>query len=253
MNRILFEPGERDGQSVALRDRRARHIREVLRAKPGDTLRVGELGSLLGTARVESLDGDEARLAVVLDQAAPEPWIDLLLALPRPKALGRLWAQLAALGVGRIILINAARVERCYFDTHWLDPAVYTPLLTEGLEQAGATRLPEVRICRRFKAYVEDELARDYAGSPKFLAHPGPAAGTAVAAMSETAQPVVNGAAAAGSGGPPRPLLAIGPEGGWTSYELEQLETRGFMRLSLGPRTLRTDTACIALLGRLMT
>jgi len=253
MNRILFEHCERDGQTVALRGRRARHIREVLRAKPGDTLRVGELGGLLGTARVESLDGDEARLAVVLDQAAPEPWIDLLLALPRPKVLGRLWAQLAALGVGRIILINAARVERCYFDTHWIDPAVYTPLLTEGLEQAGATRLPEVRIRRSFKAYVEDELARDYAGSPKFLAHPGPAAGTAVAAMSETAQPVVNGAAAAGSGGPPRPLLAIGPEGGWTSYELEQLETRGFMRLSLGPRILRTDTACIALLGRLMT
>ena len=89
MNRILFEPGERDGQTVALRGRRARHIREVLRARPGDTLRVGELGGLLGTARVTSLDGDEARLSVVLDQPAPEPWIDLLLALPRPKVLGR--------------------------------------------------------------------------------------------------------------------------------------------------------------------
>ena len=100
---------------------------------------------------------------------------------------------------------------------------------------------------------MEDELARDYAGSPKFLAHPGPATATATATMSETAHTGVNGAAAAGSGGPPRPLLAIGPEGGWTSYELEQIETRGFMRLSLGPRILRTDTACIALLGRLMT
>ena len=254
MNRILYADGECDAEHrLVLRDRRAAHILNVLRAGAGDTLRVGRIDGPVGTACVETASAGEVRLRVALDGAAPEPWIDLLLAVPRPKVLGRLWAQLAALGVGRIILINAARVERCYFDTHWLDPAVYTPLLTEGLEQAGATRLPEVRICRRFKAYVEDELARDYAGSPKFLAHPGPAAGTAVAAMSETAQPVVNGAAAAGSGGPPRPLLAIGPEGGWTSYELEQLETRGFMRLSLGPRTLRTDTACIALLGRLMT
>ena len=46
------------------------------------------------------------------------PRVDLLLALPRPKVMRRLWAQLAALGVGRIMLTNAERVERHDFDTH---------------------------------------------------------------------------------------------------------------------------------------
>jgi RsmE family RNA methyltransferase len=44
-------------------------------------------------------------------------------------------------------------------------------------------------------------------------------------------------------------LLAVGPEGGWDDYELSLLESRGFTRLSLGPRTLRSDTATIALVA----
>ena len=44
-------------------------------------------------------------------------------------------------------------------------------------------------------------------------------------------------------------LLAIGPEGGWNDFELNLLEAHGFTRVGMGARTLRTDTACIALLA----
>jgi len=47
----------------------------------------------------------------------------------------RLWAQIAALGVGQVILTNAERVERDYFDTHVLEPKVFHPLLLEGLQR----------------------------------------------------------------------------------------------------------------------
>ncbi len=49
-----------------------------------------------------------------------------------------------------------------------------------------------------------------------------------------------------------RVLVAVGPEGGWTDDEVDRLEAHGFARLSLGSRILRTDTAVIALLARLM-
>ena len=49
-----------------------------------------------------------------------------------------------------------------------------------------------------------------------------------------------------------RLVLAIGPEGGWTDEEVASLEAHGFVRYSLGPRILRTDTATVALLARLM-
>jgi len=38
-------------------------------------------------------------------------------------------------------------------------------------------------------------------------------------------------------------------EGGWDEYELRLLGARGFAAVSLGPRTLRSDTACVALLA----
>jgi RsmE family RNA methyltransferase len=46
-----------------------------------------------------------------------------------------------------------------------------------------------------------------------------------------------------------RVLLAIGPEGGWNDYERELLVAHRFTPVGLGPRTLRTDTACVALLA----
>ena len=48
----------------------------------------------------------------------------------------------------------------------------------------------------------------------------------------------------------PAPLaFAIGPEGGWNAFELSLLDAHGFRPAGMGPRTLRTDTACVALLA----
>lgn len=45
---------------------------------------------------------------------------------------------------------------------------------------------------------------------------------------------------------PTRILLAVGPEGGWTSLEKEKLGNAGFYPISLGGRILRTDAATMA-------
>jgi RsmE family RNA methyltransferase len=149
----------------------------------------------------------------------------------------RLWAQLAALGVGRIILTNAEKVERFYFDSHVLEPDFYTAWLIEGLQQAGDTRLPEVRIVRELKPFLEDELDALFPSSGlRLLADPS--------AEKTIFQTLENTALA-------RTLLAIGPEGGWTPYELEMFSSHEFQAFNAGPRILRTDTACVALLSAL--
>jgi len=40
--------------------------------------------------------------------------------------------------------------------------------------------------------------------------------------------------------------IAIGPEGGFASEELDAFELCGFVKVALGPRILRTETAAIA-------
>ncbi len=59
MNFLLLHPDElrADGRAV-LRDRRADHVRTVLRAEAGQTLRAGVVGGGLGTAVVLAVDGE---------------------------------------------------------------------------------------------------------------------------------------------------------------------------------------------------
>lgn len=42
--------------------------------------------------------------------------------------------------------------------------------------------------------------------------------------------------------------IAVGPEGGWTTGELERFKTAGYEPVWLGPRVLRTETAALAAL-----
>jgi RsmE family RNA methyltransferase len=236
MNLLLVSASEIDAEGgLTLEGDRARHLTSVLKVTIGQRVRLGVIDGPLGAGVVVQVKEGTVALRCALEPESPAPSrIDLLLALPRPKVLRRLYAQLAALGVGRIILTNAARVERHYFDTHVLTPECYRPLLIEGLQQARDTRVPAVSIHRRFRVLVEDELEALAPGALRLVAHPG--------APASIASVVANGVGS-------RVLLALGPEGGWTDFELDLLASRGFAAVGSGSRTLRSDTAAIALLA----
>jgi RsmE family RNA methyltransferase len=235
VNLVLIEQAELVVEGdVRLGGPRAKHLREVLRVEVGSTVRVGLVDGPIGTARVAAIEGEDVRLVCSLVGAAPErPRIDLLLALPRPKVLRRLWPQLAALGVGKVVLTNASRVERFYFDASVLEPREVRAELLDGLSQARDTRVPLVEVRRAFKPLVEDELEALFGGARRLLCDPGYERSVGAALASPTH----------------RAVLGIGPEGGWTPYERALLERHGFEGVGLGPRTLRSDTATIALLA----
>ena len=48
-----------------------------------------------------------------------------------------------------------------------------------------------------------------------------------------------------------RPLRAVGPEGGWSDYELERFVAQGFHGFTMGSRILHVDTAVVSLLAQL--
>jgi len=241
MNLLLFESGEvgADGvAALAADDPRARHVREVLHAAPGQVLRAGVADGPTGAAEVLDDGAEGMRLRCAWDGGIPErPRVDLALAMPRPKVMNRLWPVIAAMGVGRIWVVNAWKTERVYFDTHVLRPENIRAGLLEGLRQARDTRVPEVRVVGAFKPLLEDELPLD-AYAAKLVAHPGAEGTEWRGALS----------AVAPEG---RVLLAVGPEGGWTRYELSRFKAAGFLAMSLGRRILRTDTAVVALLAQI--
>jgi RsmE family RNA methyltransferase len=181
--------------------------------------------------------------ALTLQLAGPSPpparpGVDLILALPRPKALRRILPAAASFGVDRLVLLGAARVEKSFFDSPLLQPAAIEEQLCLGLEQGRDTRPPEVLVRRLFRPFVEDELDALFPTcAHRLLAHPG---------APPLAQ-VLAGPRPAGV----RTLLAVGPDGGWVPFERQLLGARGLREASLGDRPLRTEVAVAALLGAL--
>ncbi|MGD8221833.1 16S rRNA (uracil(1498)-N(3))-methyltransferase [Pseudomonas thivervalensis] len=234
MNLLLLEEADFIGPDrVILSDRRLTHMQEVYRSAVGDSLRVGRIGGLMGSAQVLRLEAREAELQVTLDQAPPAKLpLTLVLALPRPKMLRRVFQTVATMGVPRVVLVNSYRVEKSFWQTPFLEPEAIREQLILGLEQARDSVLPEIIIEKRFKPFVEDRLPAIVDGTLGLVGHPGnhPPCPRALT------EPVT---------------LAIGPEGGWIPYEIDLLGKAGLQPVQLGERILRVETAVTALLARL--
>ena len=236
MNIILITEDEICGGQVSIADHRATHIRKVLRAAVGDRLRIGVINGLMGSGTITAIGKGRATpvcLEVNLDQQpAPLPEIDIILALPRPIMLRRILSQVAALGIGTLFITHASRVEKSFWESGLFDDLGYVEYLRQGIEQAVDTRMPEIRLFRKFKPFVEDYLPQITSSyQSRIIAHPYGCRRLADCFSS-------------GSG---RVLLAVGPEGGWVDFEVEKFTSLGFWACSIGERILKVDTAVVAL------
>ena len=244
MNRILFEKDEIVDGIATFGGERAEHVMNVLHGEVGQVLKTGEIGGFIGTGVItgitrppSSVSSPEITVACSHDKRSLRPWVDLILAPPRPRVMKRLLPQLATMGVGRIFLVGAKKVEKDFWGATLLKPENYRPLLVDGLMQAGTSILPTLETRRNFRKFVKEELDTLWPEAKRIVAHPYDGNRT-------TEQPERSNNRAI--------LLAVGPEGGWTDEEVTLLEEHGFARYSLGSRILRTDTATIALLAQLM-
>jgi len=233
---LLFARDFVDGRThVRLEGRRLAHVREIHRARVGDVLRVGLLDGPMGTGRVARLDADALEMEVELSTAPPPPLeATLVLGLPRPLILKRVLHSATAMGVKRIVLLHARRVEKTFWNASAMQPEKLREQLVLGLEQARDTRMPELLLRRRFRPFVEDELSALAARGAAFVAHPEAADGCPQRL-------------------PTPATLAVGPEGGFLDHEIALLRDSGLVPVRLGARVLRVDTAVPFLLSRLAT
>lgn len=246
MNLLLLQPHDIVGAApdnpspqvghAEVRDERLRHLRKVLKVGVGDQVRVGLVNGNVGTATVESIDAQRAVLAFSCSEPPPkELAVDLLLALPRPKFVGRILQNAASMGVRSIHLFHSARVEKSYWSSRLFEPGAMERHLALGLEQGRDTRMPCLSHLRRFEdveSWVQ-ERKRHRPEAAVWLAD--------------------------GEGSMPFPrtpcgdeAVIIGPEGGLLDEEILRLRDAGARPVSLGPRPLRVETAVSVCLGRLL-
>lgn len=244
MNLLLLSESDRlpDGL-FSVTDHRAVHVATVLKANVGETVSIGILDGLVGEAEIvhcaSSLVVLKTRHLQEPQSAGPE--IDLIIALPRPQTVKKLLIIAGMVRLRRISFIRAKRVEKSYYQSPLLEPEAMSPYLIEGLSQGKHTRMPKVDIHERFRPFVEDTLSDRLTEAsekgPCQLIIPTPEAPETISTKSVS----VNGTI----------IAAIGPEGGWVPFEVDELVLRGFKPVVLSRSVLRVEHAAMALLAQL--
>ncbi len=226
MNIVLFT-GPEVTQPLPLEDARARHILEVLRRLPGDSLDVGLVDGPRGKATVVAVHETELILSFTWQENMPAPEeITLIVGLCRPQSSRRVLREAATLGVARMFFVRTERSEPTYADSSLWSTGEYERHVRSGVEQAFATRIPTVIAGRELAEAIieaggEMRIALDnYEG------------------ITPLHQVAVPGAASL--------VLAVGSERGWTAAERVQLVAAGYQLAGMGSRVLRTETAVIA-------
>lgn len=213
-----------------------RHMARVLRLKQGD--------------EVELIDGSGARLCGVIEEvrakdltvrirstAAADPEegglrVTLYQGLPKGEKLDLILQKCTELGVSEIVTFQAARsVVKLREEKGSGKLARCEKIVQEAARQSGRSSVPKVLLGGSLKSVL-----RDSPHTVKLLLWEGE--------EKTTLREVFEGYPA-----PESVAIVVGPEGGLSGEEVDCAIGSGFVPVTLGKRTLRTETAGLAMLS----
>ena len=241
MNICLFEPDE-IGRPLAADDSRAVHIKKILQKKVGDAFSAGVIGGQAGTASITKIDGSGAIHFDFVPQTNGKPLfpLNMIIGFPRPIQLKRLLRDMAALGVASVRLCGTELGEKSYLKARLSEPAEVYKMLLDGTVQAGSVHVPKPFFYNTLSECLDDLKVQ---GSSQIQGSASDRAPLLLALDNVSPASSLN---AYLKDNPPKGrevFAAIGSERGWTCAERSLLEGRGFVRLGMGNRIMRTETA----------
>ena len=210
-----FHVSNLDSETVRLSSEEAHHLVQVLRLCEGAEVSLFDGKGGAARARVHRIAGGEVELRILGPEPSRESPLSLALAVapPRGDRVSFLIEKLTELGVTRVIPLETERGRSGKSLERW------RRIAAESCKQSGRSRCPEVAAPRSFEEVLNEQ-------GHLMAAHPG-APPLALSGNQEV-------------------VALVGPEGGWSDKELALAAARGVTLFGLGPRTLRTETAAIA-------
>jgi 16S rRNA (uracil1498-N3)-methyltransferase len=212
-----------------------RHAATVKRLRVGEAVRVADGRGGLGEAEVVAVGRDLVELSVGrrVELAAPAPRVALAQALVKGDR-GELAVELATeAGVDEVLPWRAARCVARWEDGPRGDKALarWRSTAREAAKQARRPWVPPVG-----EPVSTAALARRVAAADLALV------------LHESAEPGLGSVELPAAG---EVLLVVGPEGGVSDAELDELAAAGARAVRLGPQVLRASTAAAVALGAL--
>jgi 16S rRNA (uracil1498-N3)-methyltransferase len=233
MSQRFFVP-QIDGEHAVLDGSEGHHLIHVMRAKAGSEVVLFDGSGAEYAARVTRIERSRVELTIRRrTQISRELAVHVTLAVALPKGDRQRWLveKAVELGVARLIPLQTERgvAQPAQQALKRLERTVI-----EAAKQCGRNRLMEIGPPCPFVEFA----AAAPADSMRFVAHPG---GRPLGELLENDRRTAAAEIAH--------LFAIGPEGGFTREEIAVATRQGWQTIDLGPRTLRIETAALALVA----
>ncbi len=236
-----FHLPPQDWPSATLGGDEAKHLTQVLRIRPGETVTVFDGHGRRASAEVITCARDQVslKLGEPVATAPPRPAITLAQAIPKGKNMELIVQKAVELGVAAIqplVTANTIVHPGGGKSDKWRRIAL------EACKQCGRDTLPHIADPLPFDRWLAS------------LENPDATAGSLplIASLAPGAKPLRETLRAQASTTPRAATLLIGPEGDFTRAETRAAIAAGFLPVTLGSIVLRVETAaifCISALG----
>ena len=218
----------------ALSGDEARHLAQVLRMKPGDSVIVFDGHGRRASAEILSISRDRVplKLGEILPSRPPQPAITLAQAIPKGKNMDLIVQKSVELGIAAIQPLVTRHTVVQPGDgksEKWRRNAL------EACKQCGQDTLPEIAEPLAFDRWISSQAA---APGLKLIASLAPGARPLRTVLREN--PATTAA-----------TMLIGPEGDFSAEETTAALAAGFLPISLGSIVLRVETATLFCLSAL--
>jgi 16S rRNA (uracil1498-N3)-methyltransferase len=226
--------------SVTLIADEARHLREVLRLKPGDEVYVFDGAGKEFLSRIEESRRDTARLEIIreVEPARPESKLQLTLALALLKGekFDLVVQKATELGVTSIVPVMTKHADIRLRDESDAAKRVtrWQRIAMEAAKQSGRAVVPTVADVITFASLIQTQSS----GSKRLL-------------FSERDGDSLIQAKQDFAAGASQITALIGSEGGWSDEEIAAARVAGWAIVTMGGRTLRAETAAITVIALL--
>ena len=236
MHRILIAPSDVDGETLRVTNpQEVHHLRRVLRLNVGDQIACldGQGATYTGPILRVSIREVVVKIATRAVDARPSVQLTLAQSLIQPERFEWALEKSTELGVSRVMpLVTERVVARMVAASLERKMERWRRIMREAAKQCGQAAVPSLDAPCAFSEAVS-ALARSGAIFMPTLAVPTTPLAGHLGALSNTASVAV----------------FIGPEGDFSDREASLAQAAGARLVSLGPLTLRSETAAITTLA----
>lgn len=208
------------------------HLHETLKALPGEVFKCTILGQGLALGTIESLDDKECRIKLSEIKPAHPQWFNLVVGVSRPQTSKKILEHATTFGAKNIHFFKAALSEKSYLDSKIFGATETEEYLLAGLSQSAIySELPDVKVDKYNPADSYKNQAQkfilDLNGRENFLQ---------MALNIDFDTPVT---------------LAVGPERGFISEDIERFHQAGFKSVKISSSILRVEHAIYSAVSQL--